>query len=379
MDLTNENILLAMAEEDEDGSGSVEAPEEIWSKELDELMQDIEDAKGDFDDAVAALIPLEAALATANRQLSEYPAGTTAAQRTEAIATARAARDEGVADRNEALAEWNAAVVALRAAIVAEINGAAGTYMSGGYSVTTAITAPTFSAATVANAADRMAALDLSEVTVAFTVARTFGKGNKAIVDSATSTAPNRRTFDVDFEAGSDDGSDTCECGNSECTGSCEDSTEIPGTPVITIDTPPQAATVTFGAITGNLTVAATATLEATLSYQWYSNTTNANTGGTLINGATTATFAIPAELTAGGNYYYYVIVSATGGATSVTSNAVKVTVNAAGDTGPDCDCPSGEKCCVCDSANCCDKNDCDDCCEDTGICCEHGTCECLD
>ncbi|WZL89631.1 PKD-like domain-containing protein [Salinimicrobium sp. 3283s] len=48
----------------------------------------------------------------------------------------------------------------------------------------------------------------------------------------------------------------------------------------------------------------------AGLTYQWYSNTTNANTGGTAINGATSATYT-PVATTAGIRYYY-VIVSGT-------------------------------------------------------------------
>ena len=61
-------------------------------------------------------------------------------------------------------------------------------------------------------------------------------------------------------------------------------------------------------------------------TYQWYSNTTNSNTGGTLIAGATTNTYT-PAT-TAGGTLYYYVVVSGSiGTATSDVSGAVTVTV----------------------------------------------------
>jgi hypothetical protein len=67
----------------------------------------------------------------------------------------------------------------------------------------------------------------------------------------------------------------------------------------------------------------------AALSYQWYSNTTNINTGGTAISGATNASFAIPSTLTAG-TYFYYVVVSVTGGATPITSAVATVTVTVA-------------------------------------------------
>jgi phage gp45-like len=74
--------------------------------------------------------------------------------------------------------------------------------------------------------------------------------------------------------------------------------------PVITITTHPAAnTTVTQGSITGNLSVAATVSQSATLSYQWYNNTTNSNTGGTVVSGATSASFTIPTTLTAG-TYY---------------------------------------------------------------------------
>ena len=61
-------------------------------------------------------------------------------------------------------------------------------------------------------------------------------------------------------------------------------------------------------------------------TYQWYSNTTNRNTGGTLIAGATTNTYT-PAT-TAGGTLYYYVIVfGSIGTDTSDVSGAVVVTI----------------------------------------------------
>jgi hypothetical protein len=53
------------------------------------------------------------------------------------------------------------------------------------------------------------------------------------------------------------------------------------------------------------------------LSYQWYSNTTNTNSGGTLISGATSNNYT-PSTSTAG-TLYYYCIVTATG--CSTTSN----------------------------------------------------------
>ncbi|MBW7473898.1 S-layer homology domain-containing protein [Paenibacillus oenotherae] len=90
---------------------------------------------------------------------------------------------------------------------------------------------------------------------------------------------------------------------------------------------------------TVTLSVTAAASGSGTLSYQWYSNTTNSNTGGTLINGATSATYAPPTS-TAGTTYYYVVITNtdnnATGSKTAtVTSSVSKVTVNATTYTPP--------------------------------------------
>lgn len=70
------------------------------------------------------------------------------------------------------------------------------------------------------------------------------------------------------------------------------------------------------------LTVAATGT--APITYQWFSNTTNSNVGGTAISGATTSSYTPPTA--AAGTVYYYVVV--TGGCGNATSNAVKVVVN---------------------------------------------------
>jgi len=99
-----------------------------------------------------------------------------------------------------------------------------------------------------------------------------------------------------------------------------------PITPEIIISTHPVSRNLTAGSINGSLTVAASVTQNAMLGYQWYSNTTENNIGGNAINGATNASYAIPANLTAG-TYYFYCVVSASGGATSVRSRAATVTV----------------------------------------------------
>ena len=60
------------------------------------------------------------------------------------------------------------------------------------------------------------------------------------------------------------------------------------------------------------LTVAALDIEGQTLSYQWCRNTTNANTGGTAIEGATAASYTIPTGRPSGTKEYYYCVVTAT-------------------------------------------------------------------
>lgn len=96
------------------------------------------------------------------------------------------------------------------------------------------------------------------------------------------------------------------------------------------ITTQPTNVTVNVGG-TAALTVAANVTDGGTLSFQWFSNTTNSNSGGTAISGATSATFNAPT--TVAGTRHYYVVVtntnnSATGSTTAIrASNAASVTI----------------------------------------------------
>ncbi|MGC4023326.1 MAG: hypothetical protein QM734_15965, partial [Cyclobacteriaceae bacterium] len=61
-----------------------------------------------------------------------------------------------------------------------------------------------------------------------------------------------------------------------------------------------------------------------TLSYQWYSNSSNNNTGGTLISGANSINYQ-PPSATTGTTYYYAVATSSCGTATSNVSGAVTI------------------------------------------------------
>ena len=98
--------------------------------------------------------------------------------------------------------------------------------------------------------------------------------------------------------------------------------------PVVTITAQPTAPAVqTEGAINGTLSVTASVTENATLTYQWYSNTSASNTGGTIISGATGASYKLPTDLKAG-TYYYFCEVSAEK-AKAVRTSAVTVKVDA--------------------------------------------------
>ena len=95
---------------------------------------------------------------------------------------------------------------------------------------------------------------------------------------------------------------------------------------IITINNQPQTNTqVTVGKITGSLSVSATVTGGGALSYQWFTNTSATNIGGTEIAGANTANLAIPTNLSEGIYYYYCVINSP--GAASVASDTARVSV----------------------------------------------------
>ncbi|MFN6386787.1 MAG: hypothetical protein ACK4X2_00600, partial [Bacteroidota bacterium] len=92
--------------------------------------------------------------------------------------------------------------------------------------------------------------------------------------------------------------------------------------PTITVQ--PTAITQCIGG-TSALSVTATGGTPS-LTYQWFSNVSNSNSGGSAITGATSSTYT-PSSLVAG-TVYYYCVVSASGdGCASATSNAVAVIV----------------------------------------------------
>ena len=98
-------------------------------------------------------------------------------------------------------------------------------------------------------------------------------------------------------------------------------------TPTITITTQPAGLTeVTAGSISGSLSVEASSNTSNPVTYQWYENTIDSTTGGTAINGETSASFDIPTDLLAD-TYYYYCVLSSSG-AENVTTTVATVVVS---------------------------------------------------
>jgi len=92
------------------------------------------------------------------------------------------------------------------------------------------------------------------------------------------------------------------------------------------IDTQPAGTTVLVGE-TADLSVTASVGT-GTLSYQWYSNATDSNTGGALISGATNASYSAPTAST--GTTYYYCIVTNTDNTVPGNTTATATTDTAA-------------------------------------------------
>jgi gliding motility-associated-like protein len=96
--------------------------------------------------------------------------------------------------------------------------------------------------------------------------------------------------------------------------------------PAPTITTQPASSAVCLGGTPTPLTVALNSS-SVTPTYQWYSNTSLSTSGGTLIPGATNATYNPPAT-TAVTLYYYCIISLSSGGCSGLTSAVATVTVN---------------------------------------------------
>ncbi|MFZ4413596.1 MAG: PKD domain-containing protein [Bacteroidales bacterium] len=91
--------------------------------------------------------------------------------------------------------------------------------------------------------------------------------------------------------------------------------------------TQPTSSTVCLGGNPTQLEVSYTNST-ATPTYQWYSNTINNTSSGSLIGGATTSTYS-PSASIAGIVYYYCILTFPSGGCANITSNTAMVDVKA--------------------------------------------------
>jgi glucuronoarabinoxylan endo-1,4-beta-xylanase len=102
-------------------------------------------------------------------------------------------------------------------------------------------------------------------------------------------------------------------------------------TPTITVF--PKDSFVFTGGTFDDLSVEGTSPDRGTISYQWYSNTTFSNSGGTAISGANRATYKPTVSNSSANNYFYYAVVTNTNtkvkGKTTATASTgtVRVTV----------------------------------------------------
>ncbi|WP_418512754.1 PKD domain-containing protein, partial [Corallibacter sp.] len=96
-------------------------------------------------------------------------------------------------------------------------------------------------------------------------------------------------------------------------TGSCSEIETVPVSVTVVdnvaIDNSPTSETICEGGTASALSVELNGTGTGTITYQWYSNTVNSNSGGTAITGATGLTYT-PPVLNTVGTYYYYVVIN---------------------------------------------------------------------
>ena len=91
--------------------------------------------------------------------------------------------------------------------------------------------------------------------------------------------------------------------------------------------TQPEDCSLTAGYTSGSFSVNTKAASGHTLTFQWYSNTTESNSGGTAISGATGSSYSVPTGKSGGTTEYYYCEIS--DGNVKFTTRAAKLTVEA--------------------------------------------------
>ena len=94
--------------------------------------------------------------------------------------------------------------------------------------------------------------------------------------------------------------------------------------PVINTQPSTTAQSVCINAATSALSVSATSPNGSAITYQWYSNASNSNSGGTSIGSATSASYTPPNNV-AGTKYYYVICTNNQGSTTSNVSASISV------------------------------------------------------
>jgi len=101
------------------------------------------------------------------------------------------------------------------------------------------------------------------------------------------------------------------------------------------ISAKPQGRTYSFGDTKPALEVSASVKDSGVISYQWYSNTSNSNSGGTAIAGATLSSY-MPSTTTPGTTWHYVAVTNtSTGKPTTISTVPVAIVVGANPDPGP--------------------------------------------
>jgi len=101
------------------------------------------------------------------------------------------------------------------------------------------------------------------------------------------------------------------------------------------ISAKPQGRTYSFGDTAAPLEVSASVSDGGIISYQWYSNTANSNSGATVISGATSHSY-MPSTITEGTAWYYVVITNtSTGKPTTINTVPVSIVIGAKPNPGP--------------------------------------------
>jgi hypothetical protein len=99
-----------------------------------------------------------------------------------------------------------------------------------------------------------------------------------------------------------------------------------------TINTQPSSSAQNLCLNTSSTSLSVAATGAGTITYQWYSNASPSNSGGSLITGANSSSFSPPTAVT-GIKYYYVVTTNTQGSTTSAVSGAITVVAASLGGT----------------------------------------------